>query len=66
MTTAKHTESPINGEYSLCGRAYDDDESDDRDGPPVFAKVGERITCAECLTIIRFCKSIVGNIQPKD
>jgi biotin carboxyl carrier protein len=59
----KCTSSPLNAEFTLCGRAFDDDESDD--GRPVFAKVGERVTCKECLAVINYCKAFVNNIERK-
>lgn len=49
------TYDPLNTEYTLCGRAFDDEET--IEGPPVFAKPGEKITCIGCRSVIKYCKS---------
>lgn len=53
--------SPIQPEYTLCGRAFDDTDSEE--GPPKFAQSGQKITCKDCLQVISYCKSLKGNLE---
>lgn len=62
MSSELHTESPLNAEFTLCGRAFDDIEDDEP--PPVFATVGQRITCKECRRVIPACQKIRRWEQP--
>ena len=55
---AIHAISPIGGsEHSLCGLAFDAFESGDLEYKPIFAKSGDKITCAMCRAIIDYCKA---------
>lgn len=52
--TRQHAVSPLGSDYALCGLTLDDD-------PAVIRKIEERdgaVTCEQCLTVIRFCKTI--------
>jgi hypothetical protein len=50
------------GEYTLCGRAFDDHASGDSDGKPpvVFAKFDETVTCADC---VEFLENVHRNFR---
>lgn len=52
--TRQHAASPLGSDYALCGLTLDDD-------PTVIRKIEERdgaVTCEQCLTVIRFCKTV--------
>lgn len=52
--TRQHVESPLGTDYTLCGLTTDDD-------PTVVRKMEERdgaVTCEQCRSIIRFCKTV--------
>lgn len=48
----KHADSIAQPEFTLCGMAFDAFETGDADGPIVFSKPGERVTCEDCLHVI--------------
>jgi hypothetical protein len=47
-----HLQEPINGEYSLCGDAFEGD----RDQEELKEVEGDKVTCRRCLKIIREIK----------
>ncbi len=49
-----HAEAPFGADYTLCGCAP---EGENGDEPLVIVNLG-KITCPDCLTIIRYCKNI--------
>ena len=49
----KHAQSPQgDGEFTVCGMAFDAHESGDSDEPIVFAGAGEAVTCHECRRLV--------------
>ncbi|WP_422505921.1 hypothetical protein [Stenotrophomonas sp. GZD-301] len=56
----KHTRTPVTGEYTLCGVAWDCNHLKDcADEPDVlFADPSEKITCPDCRKVIAYCKTI--------
>jgi len=56
----KHTGTPVTGEYTLCGVAWDCNHlSDCAEEPDVsFVAPGEAITCPDCRKVIAYCKTI--------
>ena len=53
----KHETNPLNGEFTLCGDAFDADAIDG-EVAPIFSKRGEHVTCEKCLIVIRYCKDL--------
>lgn len=51
--TARHAQSPLHPEYTLCGLAYDSDAMGEE--RPVFAKAGERVNCPHCRVVVNYC-----------
>lgn len=51
-------EDPLNGEFSLCGNSFDapDDPMCETD-PFDFARLGQTVTCTECLRAIAKIKA---------
>ena len=55
----KHALSPQgDGEFTVCGFAFDAHDSGDHDEPIVFAGNGEAVTCPECRRIVVEFRSI--------
>ena len=50
-------QNPSNGEYSICGDAWDAPDTEDDVAPFRFAKPQERITCNICMDSIRFIQA---------
>jgi len=46
-------QNPANPEYSLCGMAEDAPETEDDEEEFEFSRFGIRVTCADCLNVIR-------------
>ena len=49
-------ENPTQGEYSLCGDAFDIADDDDEAEPFRMAKIRDRVNCEQCLRVIRTIK----------
>lgn len=59
------TQSPLNGEFTLCGDAFDLCAVDDSEATaPIFAAPGDVIDCELCRAIIDRCKSIRNYREP--
>lgn len=48
----------MNGEFTLCGDAFDAFESGDADEPVHFAAPGQLISCPKCREVINHCKAV--------
>ena len=46
-------QNPINGEYTLCGDAFDIEQTEEDEEPHRHSQPGERLTCEQCKTAIR-------------
>ncbi|WP_186058673.1 hypothetical protein [Burkholderia gladioli] len=62
-----HAEGPAStSEFTLCGIAFDAQDSGDIDEPIVFAKAGQVVDCEDCRRIIDYVKSFKRYRQPGD
>lgn len=61
---SRHASNPIQGEFTLCGRAFDDEDEEDGGLAPVFAEPGQRITCESCVAVLSHCKRFTNNCEP--
>jgi len=60
-TDVVHARSVTNGEYTLCGMAFDINELYGKSGEEnylSFANDGEAVTCSECREVIRACRKM--------
>lgn len=62
MAKPRCADNPIQPEFTLCGRAFDDVEDDQE--APLFVMPGHVVTCEQCLAVIRHCRRFTGNRQP--
>lgn len=56
-----HCESPLNGEYTLCGDAFDlsvNDDSEYKEGQVTFRQEGQKVTCPKCILVIKLCRKV--------
>lgn len=61
---ATHMSNPTNGEYSLCGEAWD---GEDGAQELAFAEAGQIVTCNGCRTVIDACKAVTRSYRlPED
>jgi hypothetical protein len=62
----KHTTNPAQGDYTLCGVAYDCNHLDScaEEDDVNFAGPGELVTCDRCREVIAFCKQHRRNRVP--
>lgn len=58
-------ENPAQGEYTLCGVAWDAPDSEDDVEPFVMAKDDESITCLLCCRVIRIVKAMKNPLKPR-
>jgi hypothetical protein len=59
-------QSEIDGEFTVCGDAFDLCKGDDPEAKtPVFAGPGDLITCPRCRSQIDACKKIKRWREPK-
>jgi hypothetical protein len=67
MAIKRCIQNPLNGEYSLCGDAFDAPDTEDDVEPFRFAEVGEYANCKHCLDLVHFIRHGVtpkGRIRP--
>lgn len=65
MSPRRCAESPLNGEYSLCGDAFDA-FIDDPESEFVVAAPAQSITCPKCCQIIRTVKAMRNPLRPRN
>lgn len=65
--TTKHAGSPQgDGEFTVCGLAYDAYESGDHDEPVLFAGDGEPVTCLMCREVVTEVRRIKLGRLPRE
>lgn len=63
----KHAIAPVHSDYTLCGLAHDAQAIEPEAGEIVFATPGQKITCPDCRTIIRYCLLFGSKmVQPRE
>lgn len=67
-TTVVHADSCFGQDVTLCGVGFEELEVggcvDDSASGDTVATLNEKITCKDCLALIRWCKQFRGNRQP--
>ncbi len=53
-----HFEDKLNGEFTLCGLAYEGVDIERFDISQDFKETKKKITCERCIAIIKMCKAV--------
>jgi len=64
MTDKTCMPAPACPEYTLCGMAFDAQESGDCDEKITIGNAGDKVTCQACLNTITQCKAVKRNRIP--
>lgn len=57
MFDSIHAPGDMGNDYTLCGYANEGNPGDAESPPPVIAKVGDVITCKDCVRLILYCQT---------
>ena len=53
-----HLVSPLNGEYTLCGDAFDRDDSENEPGAKWYPTTRRVLTCPKCVAVAMACRGV--------